>query len=450
MNRPVCSLSALALCLVVAWPALGQSTRPVLGGVPAASQNPQAEKAAFIEQYDDGESDVGYNDTGRATSELVMLFDGVGGPDVTLGSVDVCLYQVGSDPMIRYEVVVYAADGPGGVPGTELLTEAAVATGVTSVAAFDTTNLGFPLTETDVYIGVRWNPIVDPDFAFCVDRDGIGGAVQPGYYRANESGAWSEVDVAYADSDYNALMFRAFLSTPGVFAESLIVPSFLVDRTDPAGTTTLFAVRNLTSDPVSADVEYFTVHGVSQGTEELMLDPRETFNRNLRDVPGLDEDLDGFARGYVVVTTAGNPDMTPVLGGDFFQVDVGADFATGEKLARQIGLCTHRSIRFLNFPLPGSGTRLVIWIANPRGVDSGDPFSFTMRIYDEAGSQVGSTVSFKSSVHVLEIDPSAYTALGSGTLRFDFGNSSGGVLFAESSVEGRFSVGLTGQCDEMP
>jgi hypothetical protein len=160
--------------------------------------------------------------------------------------------------------------------------------------------------------------------------------------------------------------------------------------------------------------------------------------------------MDGFARGYVEITTAGNPDMTPVLGGDYFQVDVGNDFATGDQLARQIELCNHASIRALEFPLPGSGTRLTIWIANPRGVGGGDPPSFSVQAYDEDGNAIGGLTTVKTTLHALDLDASLFTGLAFSTLRFDFSNSFGGTVYAEASVQGRFSVGVSSQCDELP
>lgn len=44
--------------------------------------------------------------------------------------------------------------------------------------------------------------------------------------------------------------------------------------------------------------------------------------------------------------------------GDFFQVDVAENFATGDRLVRPANVCTDASIRFLDF---GGGTRLTIW-----------------------------------------------------------------------------------------
>lgn len=450
MKSRAALLTSITCAVLISAPALGQvfeRTEPVLGVQASRPEAPVDDKAAFIAQYDDDEADIFYA-SGSDTYEFAMLFDNVGGPDVTLNSVDVCLRQSGADPMIRYQVVVWATDGAGGTPGTELHTFAAVATGVSLSIQCDSTTLGVPLPQNDVYIGVRYNPAVDPTYSFAVDQDGIGGAVQPAYSRANESGAWNEVQNAFADANYNAMMFRAFLSTPGVFAESLVLPGFEVDTTSGVGTTTLFAVRNLTDGPLSVDVDYFETDGTLQRSDSVNLGAQETETVNIRNIPGLATDLDGFARGYVEIFGPGDPDMTPLFAGDFFQVDVGDDFATGNRLPRFIERCDVASLRFLEFPLPGSGTRLVVWIANPRGTGGGDPPSFTVQVYDEAGNPVGAPIPVKTSLHSIEYDASDFTALDFGTLRFDFTNGGGGVVFAESSVQGRFSVGLDSQCEQ--
>lgn len=440
---PLLSFAVLLLALAPE-PARAQQRVPVQGTGEVSAGVSSAEKAAFIAQYDDDESDTGYTDPGRATTELAMLFDGVGGPDVTLGSVDVCLFQVGGDPKIRYEVVIWATDGPGGTPGTEIANFAAVATGVGGAATFDTTVLNTPLTQTDVYIGVRWNPVVDPDFAFCADLDGIGGAVQPGFYRPNESGAWTSISTAYG-ADYNAMMFRAFLSTPGVVADSLIFPAFTVDTTSGTGTTTLFAVRNLTDDPMTVDVSYYEPDGTLQRTDSVDLGARETETTNVRDVPGLATDGAGIARGYIEIFGPGDPDLVPLFAGDYLQVDVGDAFATGENARRFVELCSRESIRFFDF---GSGSRLAVWIANPRGPSPGiDPVSFTVQVYDEAGNPVGAAQSVWADEHLLELEASDFTAIDFGTLVFDFSNAGRGTVFGEYSAAGLFSVGFDSTCE---
>ena len=319
-----------------------QSTTGEVAIPSSAAVEPFDTEAAAIIQYDDGEVDnyVWGNSTVK-TLELAMRFDGIGGTDVTLGGLDVCLRQTGSDAKIRFEVVVWADDGPGGAPGTELAHYAAVADGVTSTPSFHSTSFNYPLTTSTVYLGVRYRPIADPDFQFCFDEDGT--TVHPAYYRSEESGAWPALPPIFPS--YNALMFRAYIYTPGVFLESLLVPSYLVDALTPGGTTTLFAVRNLTDSTVSANLDYYDVFGTSLRSDSISLDPDETHTVNLRDVAGLPADLDGYARGYVEISTAGDPHQVPVLAGDFFQVDVAGNFATGDKLVRRsTDLCTVLSL----------------------------------------------------------------------------------------------------------
>jgi len=452
----VFSALALTLTLASAPPAHGQpfeQVEPVLGGVDvqpgptgsATEKDTSADKAAFIARYDDGEADTFVRSTAD-TYEIAMLFENIGGTDVTVGSVDMCWRQTGGDPKIRYEVVFWAPNGPGGAPGTEIAHFAAVATGVTATPAFHTTSVNYPLTASNVYIGVRWNPAVDPDYWACIDNDGFDPpTVHPVYRRFNEAGAWNNLSSLVPS--YNALMLRAFVFTPGVFVENLFVPYYLVNKS-VVGTTTLFAVRNLTSSNVSATIDYMRLNGTNQRSDNINLGPYEAETVNIRDVPGLAVGMDGFARGFVRVSTAGNPDMTPVLGGDYFQVDTVNNFATGEQLVRQFDLCTNASIRLVTF---GTPTRLTVLINNPRGaVPAVDPPSFVVRPYNEAGIPTGPAVLYFTANNAVEIDASTLTALSFGTLRFDFSNSGGGTVSAEYRAGGRFSVGVASQCDDLP
>jgi hypothetical protein len=297
---------------------------------------------------------------------------------------------------------------------------------------------------------VRWHPAVDLDFLICGDNDGIDGAVHPGFTRADETGSWT----AYLAShpDYKAFMIRGFVTSPLASLEMLLLPSFLVDTSSGAGTTTLFAVRNLTAEAIDVVVEYFRADGVNQLFDTLALGPRATHTVNLRDVGGLAADPDDFARGLVLLSTPGQPDGNPVIAGDFFQVDVGDDFATGDKLVRvPDDTCSEASIRYLQFPLPGSESRLRAFVNNPRGTGAGDPPSFVVDVYDESGV-LATTVAVRTAEPVVDVSPAT---LGSdvpifGSMVIDFGNSDGGVVFGEYQVGGRFSVGVTSQCEDAP
>jgi hypothetical protein len=399
------------------------------------------DEAVFIAQYDDGEVDVFYQPASEPTYEFAMLFDGVG-PGTHLGAVEVCFRQAGADPEIRFEIVVWDDDGPGGAPGTELANFAAHATGVSSLASFSNHSVDFDVATDDVYLGIRMHPVVDPDYRICADRDGIGGSLQPGYRRVNEAGAWATIESTF-DPEYKALMLRALFSTDGVVAESLYVPSFLVDTTAPGGTTTLYAVRNISPAVVTVDVEYFTNVGTSLRLDTFVLDPGETITRNLRDVSGLAVGGDGFARGWIQAITSGDPGGDPVLVGDFFQVDVDDNFAVGERMPRGEELCNEASVRFLDL---GQPTKLSFLIANPRGSGAGDPPSVTFDVLNESGAVIGSGGTIHSSANAFTFDSSAFTAASFGSLRFDFSASGGGFVFAESSADDRFSVGVAGDC----
>jgi hypothetical protein len=447
--RTVHALSFLMVLAASASPAFGQLSQeihPDPSGT-EATRSDLSEKAAFVAVYDDGERDVSYSATDSTpTYEIVMRFDDIGGADVTLDAVEICLTQSGSDPMMRYEVVGYLPDGPGGIPGTEVFTVAAEANGIDSGPNFDTTGVGLDLTGIDdLYLGARHNPVVDPDFSFCADYDGLDG-VQPAYSRFNETGAWNLFGPGGFDAaNYKAMMFRAFLSTPGVVAERVLVPAFAVDTTSGVGTTTLFAVRNLTGGSTPVVIDYYDAAGNLQRSDDVTLGPRAAETVNIRDIPGLAVDPDGFARGYVTAETGNTAGAPPVLAGDYIQVDVGDNFATGERAVHSADLCDLQSVRFLSF---GDGTQLAIWLANPQGPIPGiDPPSYTVQAFDEAGNPVTGVVPQYADDHLLELEAADFTGTAFGSLVFDFSGAGGGTVFAEYSAEGRFSVGVDSQCE---
>lgn len=461
VHRPFAVLAAVVVCglsVLLAVPAAAQPggrVEPLPPGVdatpPSALPAPETlgepeEKAAFIERHDDGEVNftIEAADDMAEAYEVALLFDGIG-EGVSLDAVEVCFQQRGGDSDMRFEVVVWAADGPGGEPGTELASFAAHATGVTGSPSFQSHPVDFTTPAGDIYLGVRMYPGINPDFALCGDNNGP--SVQPGYTRANETGGW--FDATGSPFGYTAFMIRGLFSTPGVVAENLYVPFFLVDTTSGGGTTTLFAVRNLLDSSLTVDLEVFTVDGASQATDSATLDPRETVTVNMRDVvgdEGLAVDPDGFARGWARLTTTGDPDGSPVMAGDYFQVDVANNFATGDLMPRDEDLCGKASVRFLDF---GAGTRFGVLINNPRGPTPGvDPPSFTVQVLDEDGDPIGMPQQVHTDKNALELAASDFTGASFGTLVFDFGNAAGGYVFSEYSSEGRFSVGVDTQCED--
>lgn len=169
-------------------------------------------------------------------------------------------------------------------------------------------------------------------------------------------------------------------------AETLFVPFFEIDTTSPGGTTTLFAVRNISPHSIDFEVRYLSEDDDLLDEESVRVDVGETLTRNVRDVEGLEADPDGFARGYVEVQGQNAPRGSPGIDvvGDYLQVDVDDSFATGERMVSSDDFCEEQEVRFLDF---GSGTELRFMIQNPRGLDFGtDPPSARVRVVAEDGT----------------------------------------------------------------
>ena len=221
-------------------------------------------------------------------------------------------------------------------------------------------------------------------------------------------------------------------------ASLLFVPFFDVDTTDPAGTTTLFAVRNANPGSVDFGVFYLAPDGSPLRQDTETLGGLETFGVNVRDVAGLPSGPDGFARGFIAVNAPGD-----FFTGDYFQVDVARNFATGERLISVDDFCQAAEVRFLSFGLP---TEVRILLNQPQGTDAGsDPPSFVVHVVGEDGGLFPGTNVFTDQ-YALTVSSSDFTGLSFGTMLFDFGNSNGGAVYAEYAADGKFSVGLNGAC----
>lgn len=224
--------------------------------------------------------------------------------------------------------------------------------------------------------------------------------------------------------------------------ETLIVPFFEVDTTDPEGTTTFFAVRNTFSQPVDIEVRYQAPGGTELRKDLVTLAGRETLTRDVRHVAGLPADPDGFARGFIVILQTSRLGAG-LLVGDYFQVDFGNAFATGQRMASLDELCNLTEVRFLDF---GAGTELRLLISSPQGSDPVlDPASVVVFPIRQDGTVLPSTAIYTNDFAIV-VSASDFTGSAFGTLIFDFLNSGGGLVYAEYSAFGQFSVGLNGAC----
>ena len=256
--------------------------------------------------------------------------------------------------------------------------------------------------------------------------------------------AHAERSVGERESMFSRLQLK--IDRPDNF---LILPFYEVDTTNAAGTTTLFAVRNTESTVARTVFTYFDQMTTTVRVDEIDIDPEETRSFNLRDIAGLPVS-DGISRGFAVVI-ADNPALLrkgivadpPQLTGDFFLVDIGGAFATGERLISDKELCVEHEIRFLDF---GSGTSLRLFVSDPLGSDEdNDPPSVTVTPIGEDGAVFASKNIFTDQTS-FEVQASEFTAEQFGTLVFNFSNSQSGWVYAEYSADGLFSVGLNSTC----
>ena len=195
----------------------------------------------------------------------------------------------------------------------------------------------------------------------------------------------------------------------------LVLPFFVAEPGDPAGASTLFAVRNRTKSLSIVRYEYLSaVDGRPLRRPELLpLPGRTTRTVNLLDVPGLVPDpLTGLATGTVAVTpfdaVTGEAILDrPVLSGDFFRFDEGVRSAGGEAFLDAMGptgrLCRRWDLPLFDDELPDLRTRFVFFVP----ADPGDVGPAIMgRVYGRGGFE-GRPLEITPPGHAFEIDSDA-------------------------------------------
>lgn len=223
------------------------------------------------------------------------------------------------------------------------------------------------------------------------------------------------------------------------------VPRYRVNKT-AVGDTTLWAVRNEEAfSNVSLGVEYFTTTAGLVTTQNINLVPDQVATRNVRDVPAITADPDGFARGFIRFTA--NNDVSV----DYLQVDTAENFAQGSVAFNLGDFCQSWMLRFASFA-PGEGSVASFLVNGPRGNGTGAPPTLAGEVYDEAGNFLNSfTVKSDEWAFDVEILDLVGTndAFGSIELIMDSTLTPlGGVAQVAHSAEGRFSVGLPGICKD--
>jgi len=235
------------------------------------------------------------------------------------------------------------------------------------------------------------------------------------------------------------------------------IPRFLVNRRQ-TGDTTLLAIRAPGSVmpcdgsicTFNVEVLYYDVRNVRQHVDHFNLSGHQVQTINVRDVPGLAVDPDGFARGMIRVIT--NLPMNV----DYFQVDTSQNFATGGEALEVSDLCETWAARFLTFG-PGQGTVLSIFVREPRGGAPSDPPTVVGLVYNETGTFINSfTVRTDDWAFDVPVEDVVVGGTQFGTVeltlfdeRDDAGSLySGGLVTVSHAAENRFSIGSRAYCTD--
>lgn len=234
----------------------------------------------------------------------------------------------------------------------------------------------------------------------------------------------------------------------------LLLPRYEVDTNDTQGITTLFAVRNETGNSVELTINYYRTDGpqAPQHSEMVTLAGKAVKTVNIRSVPNLATDPDGFRRGFVVISAPGDAQLM----GDFFQITSGDNFANGSRLldtdpaSNHNDLCNLFSMRFLNGGGFDSGTLFTIFLDLPLAPD-GSSAVMDILAYDEAGNLLlareafADEVSFQVTADDL-ISPTVSADFGA--IEFQFRDGSVGHVAAVLNASGRYSVGFEASCGD--
>jgi hypothetical protein len=131
----------------------------------------------------------------------------------------VCLAFAGSAGVdnLDFDIVVYADNGPGGAPGTELGSMAASATGIPQYPVTTPTWYGYDLSSIystvasgSLYVGIRWQPASPSRIFLLADEsaDRPAGYAGGQFWNHGESHAWAPIqDVGF--TDYRSMFVRA-------------------------------------------------------------------------------------------------------------------------------------------------------------------------------------------------------------------------------------------------
>jgi hypothetical protein len=234
---------------------------PPIQGVPS---DIDCNTAPGIVIHDDGTVESGYTSGPGITGILVDKFTPAVYPS-SYTSVCLAFNTLCAGPTSQAaEVVVFADDGPGGSPGTELGSLPVTITSlpvfpdlIPAWGSFDISSLNIVVNSGSVYIGARWAPATLPETYLAADENGPG--FGGGYYTDDtRNGVWTPIQNFFPS--YRAMFVRAVEQVDGL----------VVVNTDPAvGSVVSTQPSDFVVDvrepvqPATLQASDFTVNGIA-------------------------------------------------------------------------------------------------------------------------------------------------------------------------------------------
>jgi hypothetical protein len=221
------------------------------------------------------------------------------------------------------------------------------------------------------------------------------------------------------------------------------IPRYQADKLTP-GDSTYFSIRNEGLVATTVQAEFFDVEYGLETTETYELDRHEVHPVAVKFVPNLTIGHDGYARGFVRITS-----VVPIAV-DFFQLETRNAFAVGGVGYVTDDFCTRWNARFLRFDAEG-GTTLSMMINGPQGPRPGDPATVIGDVYSEAGTFLGSLTirtdewSIEVPVHDL-VSPG--TEFGVVELAINSIFVPAGIVEVRHEALGQYSVGHWAYCTD--
>lgn len=221
--------------------------------------------------HDDGVAENGYGwNTIAGWAKLADKFTPPAYP-AKVDSVCVSFITNAGVSSFPFQIAIYADDGTGGAPGTELgrqdFTAHPMSVGgvpaTPTFEAFDVSGMALNITSGSVYIAAEWDAATAPSGVY-LSVDGSPSTPQAGGYYSANLDPWSPLygDLDY--DDYQALFIRAVMPLAGPGAPS-VQKAFAPTQIMAGGTSTLTITLKNNSQPTAAVLDADFVDNLPAG-----------------------------------------------------------------------------------------------------------------------------------------------------------------------------------------